>query len=593
MTILRVLLSGLASVAVCFAQRSPHIAYAYPAGGQRGETFEVTVAGRMLGGPTNVYFSGGGITAKIIDYSRPLTPRELAEAREQIRALQEKKAMLSRGNRARPSTNNVVWTREDEMSLAELRKKIASGNRPANPDAAEPVTLQVTIHPDASLGRREFRLKSDAGLSNPVIFEVGDLPEYIEEAEAPDDRARYGRTSSNQPLLSAHENEMNVKIPAVLNGQIMPGGVDRFRFAARKGMRLHMAVHARALIPYLANAVPGWFQATLLLHDSASRELAYADDNHFDPDPSLYCVIPADGEYIAAIKDSIYRGREDFIYRLTIREFSAATKEDLVSSGEIVEQESNDGAASAQRISGAVLIKGAVDRPGDEDVFQFETEAGSEIVAEILARRLNSPLDSMLRLTDINGRELMRNDDFEDKSAGLVPHQTDSYLRAKLPAKGVYFVHVTDNQRKGGCDYAYRLRVGPPHPDFAVYIVPSSINVRMGQSAQVTANIFRKDGFTNEVALRLKDAPQGLRISGGRVAANEDTTRFTITASRDASEGVSDISFEAISEIDGVCLSRAAVPANDLMQAFAYHHLVPASEFKICVLPRQLRESRK
>lgn len=592
MTRLRFLLYLLASAAACFAQRTPHVAYTYPAGGQRGETFEVTVAGRMLGGPTNVYFSGGGITAKIIDYSRPLTPRELAETREQLRKLQEKKAMLSRGNRARPSTNDVVWTRDDEKSLAELRKKMASGNRPANPEAAEPVTLEVTIDSNARLGPRELRLKSDAGLSNPLIFEVGDLPEFIEETDAPDNRARYGRTSSNQPLASANENEMNVKIPAVLNGQIMPGGVDRFRFAARKGMRLHMAVHARALIPYLANAVPGWFQATLSLHDASGRELAYADDNGFDPDPTLDCVIPSDGEYVVAIKDSIYRGREDFVYRLTIAESSATPKAGLVSSGDIAEQESNDSAASAQKISGAVSIAGAIDRPGDEDVFQFEAEAGSEIVAEILARRLTSPLDSMLRLTDLNGREIARNDDFDDKSAGLVPHQTDSYLRAKLPAKGIYLVHVTDNQRKGGCDYSYRLRVGPPRPDFAVYIVPSGINLRLGQSAQVTAYIFRKDGFTNDVALRLKNPPDGLRTSLPRIPANQDTLRFTVTASRDASEGVSDISFEAASEIDGATISRAVVPADDLMQAFAYHHLVPATEFKLCILPRQPRRPK-
>ena len=115
----------------------------------------------------------------------------------------------------------------------------------------------------------------------------------------------------------------------------------------------------------------------------------------------------------------------------------------------------------------------------------------------------------------------------------------------------------------------------------------------MGQSAQVTAHIFWKDGFTNEVALRLKNAPEGLRISGGRIAAHADTTRFTVTASRDALEGVSDVSFEAASEINGVSLVRSVVPANDLMQAFAYHHLVPAIEFKLCILPRQLRKPAK
>src|SRR6185369_1395468 len=45
--------------------------------------------------------------------------------------------------------------------------------------------------------------------------------------------------------------------------------------------------NARALIPYLADAVPGWFQATLALRDAKGRELAYDDDFRFNPDPVL------------------------------------------------------------------------------------------------------------------------------------------------------------------------------------------------------------------------------------------------------------------------------------------------------------------
>ena len=75
---------------------------------------------------------------------------------------------------------------------------------------------------------------------------------------------------------------------------------------------------ARSLIPYLADAVPGWFQATLALKDADGIEGAYSDDHGFDPDPVISCRIPADGEYILEIHDAIYRGREDFVYRITM-----------------------------------------------------------------------------------------------------------------------------------------------------------------------------------------------------------------------------------------------------------------------------------
>ena len=57
----------------------------------------------------------------------------------------------------------------------------------------------------------------------------------------------------------------------MLNGQIIPGEVDRIRFLAKRSQRMLVAVSARHLIPYLPDAVPGWFQATLAIRDAAGR----------------------------------------------------------------------------------------------------------------------------------------------------------------------------------------------------------------------------------------------------------------------------------------------------------------------------------
>ena len=83
----------------------------------------------------------------------------------------------------------------------------------------------------------------------------------------------------------------------------MPGEVDRYRFQARKGQRLVVVVSARELMPYLADAVPGWFQAAVAIRDSRGDELAYDDHYRFHPDPVLYCRIPKDGPYVLEIHD--------------------------------------------------------------------------------------------------------------------------------------------------------------------------------------------------------------------------------------------------------------------------------------------------
>ena len=49
---------------------------------------------------------------------------------------------------------------------------------------------------------------------------------------------------------------MNITLPAIVNGQTLPGGVDRYRFQAHKGMGLVVVAAARELIPYLPTPCP-------------------------------------------------------------------------------------------------------------------------------------------------------------------------------------------------------------------------------------------------------------------------------------------------------------------------------------------------
>ena len=114
------------------------------------------------------------------------------------------------------------------------------------------------------------------------------------------------------------------------------------------------------------------------------------------------------------------------------------------------------------------------------------------------------------------GKQLAFNDDFEDKGAGLQTQYADSYFRATLPADGAYYLYLGDAQHQGGPDYAYRLRLSPPRPDFALRVVPSSLTVRGGMAVPLTVYALRRDGFSNEITLALKDAPAGFTSAAHR-----------------------------------------------------------------------------
>ncbi|MGO9110844.1 MAG: hypothetical protein ACLP9L_16610 [Thermoguttaceae bacterium] len=253
---------------------------------------------------------------------------------------------------------------------------------------------------------------------------------------------------------------------------------------------------------------------------------------------------------------------------------------------ECVEQEPNDSPETAQRVTVPIVVNGRIDRPGDRDVFCFDGRAGQEIVAEVYARRLDSPLDSVLKLTDSAGRQLAFNDDHEDKACGLLTHHADSWLRAVLPLAGTYYLHLYDAQNQGGTEFAYRLRISPPRHDFELRVVPSSINIRAGAAAPITVHALRRDGFNGPIDLVLKDAPAGFRLSRAKIPAGQAKARLTLSVPLEPGLAPAALRMEGRATIAANEVRRLVVPADDMMQAFYYHHLVPAQEWLVDIVGR-------
>jgi len=513
------------------------------------------------------------------------------------------------------------YTELELEQMADYRKREGERKRQLNPQLMEDVYLEIKIDKDAKPGERELRLITPAGMSNPIWFMIGQLPE----------------TREIEPNDRTVNSTVRDELPMVLNGQIMPGDVDRFAIYARKGQHLVMTVSARELIPYLADAVPGWFQAVLALYDSSGKEVAYAGEFGFHQDPVLYYEVPRDGEYVIEIRDAIYRGREDFVYRITVGELPFVTNifplggragtqvavdlkgwnlpieslkldnyydrgrpirpisvrsQDMVSNRvpfavdmqpETMDQEPNNTPETAQAVTLPLIVNGRSDPPDDCDVFRFEGRAKEKLVAEVVARRLGSPLDSLLKLTDADGKQVAVNDDYEDKASAMATHHADSRIGVTLPKTGTYYLRLYDAQRKGGPDFAYRLHIRPPRPDFELRVVPSSVIARPGTSVPIAVYVVRKDGFAEDVFLELEKPPAGFKLDSAWVPAGQDKIRMTLTAPpKPLSEPIS-LEMQGRATVRGTRIVRPAVPAEAMMQAFAYHHLVPAKDWTVAV----------
>ena len=636
------------------ARAQAYIGFVYPAGGQQGTTFQITLGGQSLEGVNRVLVSGTGVHARLVEYNKQMNPQEMQLIQEQLRELKGLPA-----KKRDVAKTNLVNRLEKFISEYVQQPQCSS--------IANLVIAEVTVAKDAPPGEREIRLVTPRGLSNPMPFHVGQLPEVTAEPlptspkqilgkEAQSLRkTKHGKEMDKDMMMGMDMMQMSMsmggpgaqsdvdddvvslRLPCTVNGQIASGSVDRFRFSAHRGQRLVVTALARALVPYLADAVPGWFQPVLALCDAQGKEVSYDDDYRFKPDPVLLYDIPADGEYILVIYDAIFRGREDFVYRLTVGELPFVTsvfplggqagvptmvdltgvnlaerqltppmkdavpgicslttrgKGGLLSNvvpfavdalPDGVDSEPNNSMKNAQLVTLPVIMNGTIGTPDDQDLFQFEGRSGDEVVAEVMARRLDSPLDSMLKITDASGACLAANDDQEDLGSGLNTHHADSYVRVKLPKKGLYTVHLSDAQHKGGEAYAYRLRISAPQPDFALRIVPSRVVMRSKDSASATVYAIRKDGFTGTIKLEVKDPASGFVLQGAPLVGTQTVARVTLKTTLVETEDPVNLVIQGSSTNRTQRLVHDAVPAEDRMQAFLWRHLVPAQEFKAMV----------
>jgi len=115
-------------------------------------------------------------------------------------------------------------------------------------------------------------------------------------------------------------------------------------------------------------------------------------------------------------------------------------------------------------------------------------------------------------------------------------------------------------------------------PDFELRIVPASINIRAGTIMPLTVYALRKDGFSDDITLKLKDPPKGFTLSGAWIPAGQDKIRLTLAAPADAPAKPADLHVEGYAKINGQEVCKQAVPSEDMMQAFFYRHLVPVQE---------------
>ena len=540
------------------------LGYLFPAGGQVGTYVEVEAGGLNINRATKVLFSHPGIKGEL----------------EQI------------------------------VESAAEKKKRRRLNDQSSPQLADRIKIKITIAANVPCGVYDLRLQGPRGVSNMLPFEVASYPNFVE-----------GKKSSMR------KPNVVETLPAVLCGQVSPGGIDYFRFEGNKGDTIVASVKGRQLVPYIADAVPGWFQPVIKLVDSRGKEVAYSDDYYHNVDPVIITTLPKDGKYTLMIHDAIYRGRQDFNYRIQLGEIPFVTGrypaygvagKKIKQQIEGVNLETNKATIKVKKEGyhqlsltnkvgtsnnvsfyalpkgkrliyspkdGAELTLGAAiadSLTSQSRIKRYKVKAfeGEQLIIELIGRRNGSRLDAVIRLRDELGDVVAEADDTEDPIQGLMTFHADPVLKYTPSMTEVLTLEVEDLHRGYGKEYHYILRRHKQMPSFTAFVSPANITIPSGGTSSFRVDI--QGRVKRPADLVVKGLPKGfttssLRLRGGR--------RWDVSITSPKGAEIKRFPIEVKLDYPGAEGTERAdvLPVDNMMQAFYYTHHIPAAELSLDV----------
>ncbi len=281
-----------------FAQGAPRLNSLFPAGGQLGTTVEIAIQGSDLEDAHTLIIEGDpGITAQlragggeVDDTHKPVFEANCGQCHE----------LRSPNNRSMTPTQwqatvqRMVTEKGAEISPEAQTQIVAYLTSAARANAG--LTAELTIAPDAPIGPREVRIVGKHGTSTAWPFEVSQIPDVVETE------------SNNTP-----EAATTIELPSLVNGVVNPSGdEDYYIFDGTQGQRCIFSVKAYRL----NNISQQFFNPTITIFDAKGIEIARSN-GFYSLDPLLDVTLPADGPYLLRIRDLLYRGNPDSVYRLT------------------------------------------------------------------------------------------------------------------------------------------------------------------------------------------------------------------------------------------------------------------------------------
>lgn len=502
-------------------------------------------------------------------------------------------------------------------------------------------SFAITVGADVPPGVYEARVLGRFGLSNPRAFVVGTLPEVLEK-------------SGN----SSPETAQELALDSVVNGRTTSQAADYFKIAVKKGQRILVDCASRELDSRAADAL------MLLAPDGTELERARLGG-------LIDHTTAADGPLIIRMNDFVYRGGDQYFYRLTVttgpqiefafppaveagkqgkvtlfgRNLPGGSPSQVKLNGKVLDQltvditapgdalarqrlattlylggeaagldafehrmkgangtlsnpalltfadapvvtevEPNNSPDKAQKISLPATIAGQFATPNDRDWFAFDAKKGDVFWVEVLSHRLGLPTAPQVLI-----QKLSKNDKGEETFTDvqeLVESATNlggpEFNTAHRDPAGRFEVKEDGSFRIGIRDLFGRTVASPRHvylltlrketPDFRLVAVPDSAPTKKaptdvvtsasslwrGEALPIKLLVFRRDGFKEDIQVRVSGLPAGVTAQALRIPASSNSISLFLAAKDDAPAGFAEIKITGTAKVGDAQLVREA-----------------------------------
>ena len=403
---------AVAGLVAAAALAVPKPGYYHPSSVQVGTKTRVIMGGDLVGGVKGAWITGEGVKISRIvpvpGFPRAAGRTERPFVRNWLYDIIEGKVKPTEHRKLPPEATleETDWQEcdwwfyldaLDNLELQIVARDLYTPERypQDTPALNHLLILDVEVDANAKPGRRDIFLYDGHSASAPHPFYVTKEPHVYEPFFV------FPPRDKHIPLPRVLHLPPDIKpqpLPIHLDGQIWPGATDSYVLRLEEGQQLVCSTIARELFPYLGDAVPGFFNPVLRLYDSRGKEVAFADDFYYLPDPVLTYKVPEDGFYTLKIHDNLFRGGPNFEYTIFCRD--AKTDRPLYSpkdrAFECYPQPASFIPPKAS--PNMVVRKGSIDMPGRVDRHYFTIKEPGTWHFELYARREGSPLDGVLQL---------------------------------------------------------------------------------------------------------------------------------------------------------------------------------------------------